>query len=142
MANNDVALPQAEVSVTVPFHDIDLMGVAWHGHYTKYFEIARCALLDTFSYNYREMKNSGFIWPIVEIKIRYPKSVRLDQKLIVRARLVEYEMRLKILYDIRDAATDERLTKGHTIQVAVDATTGELLMNSPPILYEKLGLIR
>lgn len=36
----------AEVEMTVPFHDVDMMEVAWHGHYVKYFELARCALLD------------------------------------------------------------------------------------------------
>ena len=36
----------AEVDVTVPFHDVDMMAVAWHGHYLRYIELARCALLD------------------------------------------------------------------------------------------------
>ena len=26
---------QAEVRLEVPFHDVDVMGVAWHGHYVK-----------------------------------------------------------------------------------------------------------
>lgn len=30
---------QAEVLIEVPFHDVDVMKVAWHGHYVKYFEI-------------------------------------------------------------------------------------------------------
>ena len=37
---------QVETIIEVPFHDVDVMRVAWHGHYVKYFEIARCALLD------------------------------------------------------------------------------------------------
>ena len=35
-----------EVEVTIPFHDVDMMAVAWHGHYFRYVELARCALLD------------------------------------------------------------------------------------------------
>ena len=38
----------AEVEVEVEFQDVDPMGVAWHGHYLKYFERARCALLRSF----------------------------------------------------------------------------------------------
>ena len=30
---------QAEVVIEVPFHDVDIMNVVWHGHYLKYFEI-------------------------------------------------------------------------------------------------------
>ena len=26
---------EASVGITVPFHDIDSIGVAWHGHYAK-----------------------------------------------------------------------------------------------------------
>ena len=36
----------AEVELTIPFHDVDMMGVAWHGNYFRYFEVAREALLN------------------------------------------------------------------------------------------------
>jgi len=133
-------LPSASVIVQVPFHDVDLMAVAWHGHYLKYFEIARSALLDKIDYNYAAMKESGYAWPVIDIRIRYAKPARLGQKIEVTAALTEYELRLKINYVIRDVESSARLTKGHTIQVAVDYGSGELLLGSPPILYEKLGL--
>ena len=51
----------AEVELTIPFHDVDMMGVAWHGNYFRYFEIAREALLNQFDYGYRQMKASGYV---------------------------------------------------------------------------------
>ncbi|KHI23155.1 4-hydroxybenzoyl-CoA thioesterase, partial [Escherichia coli] len=48
----------AEVELTIPFHDVDMMGVAWHGNYFRYFEVAREALLNQFNYGYRQMKES------------------------------------------------------------------------------------
>ena len=27
----------ASVELEVPFHDVDMMEVAWHGHYVRYF---------------------------------------------------------------------------------------------------------
>ena len=56
----------AEVELTIPFHDVDMMGVAWHGNYFRYFEIAREALLNQFNYGYRQMKASGYLWPVVD----------------------------------------------------------------------------
>ena len=56
----------AEVELTIPFHDVDMMGVAWHGNYFRYFEIAREALLNQFDYGYRQMKASGYLWPVVD----------------------------------------------------------------------------
>jgi acyl-CoA thioester hydrolase len=135
-------LPSAEIFVDVPFHDIDLMGVAWHGHYAKYCELARCALLDKFSYNYAEMKESGFAWPVTELKLRYIQPARLGQKIKVVATLQEFELRLKISYLIVDADSGTRISKGHTIQVPVDMTSGEMVFGAPPVLYRKLGIER
>jgi acyl-CoA thioester hydrolase len=134
-------LPKAEVQLSVPFHDVDLMEIVWHGHYAKYFEIARCALLDSISYNYVEMKDSGYAWPIIELKTRFIKPARFGQDILVKAKIAEYELRLKIDYLIIDAEQGTRLTKGHTVQVAVDMKRQELLLASPPILLEKLGVL-
>ena len=62
----------------MPFHDVDAMNVCWHGHYLKYFEIGRAALLRAFDYDYREMQASGYLWPIVEAHLKYvrPADVR------------------------------------------------------------------
>jgi acyl-CoA thioester hydrolase len=134
-------LPKAEVQLSVPFHDVDLMEIVWHGHYAKYFEIARCALLDSISYNYVEMKDSGYAWPIIELKTRFIKPARFGQDILVKAKIAEYELRLKIDYLIVDAEQGTRLTKGHTVQVAVDMKRQELLLASPPILLEKMGVL-
>lgn len=133
-------LPSAEVVIDIPFHDVDLMGVAWHGHYAKYCEVARCALLDKFAYNYKEMKESGFAWPVIEMKLRYAHPARLGQKIRVEASLREYELHLKIEYLISDAETNKRLSKGYTIQVPVDLETEKLVYGTPPVIYEKLGI--
>lgn len=128
----------AEVIVEVPFHDVDVMGVAWHGHYVKYFEAARGALLRTIDYDYPQMRESGYLWPVVECQLKYVGPARYGQQLRVRARLLEYENRLKIAYEIVDAVSGARLTRGHTTQVAVEAASGELQFVSPAALLERI----
>jgi acyl-CoA thioester hydrolase len=136
-----IELPTGVVEIDIPFHDIDAMEVAWHGHYAKYFEIARCVLLDKIAYNYREMRESGYAWPVIEMKIRYIRPVRYPQRIRVEARIQEHELRLKLAYRVNDVTTGERLTKGYTIQVAVDMKANEMLLGSPKILHQKLGLL-
>lgn len=126
------------VDVEVPFHDVDAMNVAWHGHYVKYFEVARCALLRRFDYDYPQMQASGYLWPIVECQLKYIRPALYSQKLRVEAALLEYENRIKIGYQIRDIETGERLTKGYTVQVAVEAATRELQFVSPPIVFANI----
>ena len=46
---------QATVEIRVPFHDVDGMQIVWHGHYYKYFEVARTKLLQPIGYDLNEM---------------------------------------------------------------------------------------
>lgn len=133
-------LHSADVIIEIPFHDVDSAQVAWHGHYSKYFEVARCALLDQIDYNYRQMGESGYFWPVVDMRIRYVAPLRFQQKVRVTATLTEWENRLRINYLISDPKTGKRLSKGYTMQVAVEIATGEMQFASPPILAQKLGL--
>jgi acyl-CoA thioester hydrolase len=132
----------ATVELCVPFHDLDPAGIVWHGHYAKYFELARCEMLKRFDYNYDRMLESGFIWPVVDMHIRYVRMLRFGQRVRVTATLREWEYRMAIDYLIVDADSGARLTKGQTVQVAVDARTQELCLMSPPILFDKLGVPR
>ena len=128
-----------EVEVEVPFFDVDPMHVVWHGHYVKYFEQARCALLRRIDYDYPAMEASGYLWPVVELYLKYVNAARYGQRLTVQAKLLEYENRLKIGYLVSDRETKQRLTKGHSVQVAVHAATRELQFVSPQILIDKVG---
>jgi acyl-CoA thioester hydrolase len=128
----------AEITITAQFYDVDPMQVVWHGNYVRYFEQVRGVLLDMIGYNYPEMEKSGYLWPIVDMRIKFVRPVRYQQKLRVEATLVEYENRLKIDYRCRDAGSDEVLTKAHTIQLAVTAATRELNLESPAILVDKV----
>nr|WP_241235051.1 acyl-CoA thioesterase [Amphritea opalescens] len=130
----------AEVSIEIPFHDVDVMRVAWHGHYAKYLEIARCELFEKFDYNVPQMEASGYAWPVIDMRIRYAQPLRFKQKVRVKATLVEWEHRLKVNYQISDAETGKRLTKAYTVQVAVDMSSGEMLYVSPDVVLQKLGL--
>lgn len=131
---------EAEFALKVPFHDVDSMRVVWHGNYAKYFAAARCALLDSIDYNYNQMAESGYAWPVIDMRIKYVKPAIFNQEIVVKAQLLEYENRLKIGYLIRDSATGTKLTKGFTIQVAVDMSNQEMRLYSPQILLDKLGI--
>jgi acyl-CoA thioester hydrolase len=132
--------PTVAVIVEVPFHDVDSAQIAWHGHYAKYLEVARCALLDSFDYNYPQMCDSGYFWPVIDMHLRYVRPARFQQKLRVSATLKEWENRLMIGYLIEDIASGERMTKATTTQVAVTMSTNEMQLASPPVLLQKLGL--
>ncbi|KAA9001936.1 acyl-CoA thioesterase [Affinibrenneria salicis] len=138
---NEVRLSH-EVELTVSFHDCDPMGVVWHGNYFRFFEVAREALLGKFNYGYREMKASGYVWPVVDTRVKYRVPLSYEQRIRVRASIEEFENRLRIAYVIFDAVSGRRTTTGYTIQVAVQEGEQALSFVSPAILLERLGVAR
>jgi acyl-CoA thioester hydrolase len=130
----------AEIELSPAFHDLDPMDVVWHGNYLKYLELARCALLQSFDYDYPQMRDSGYLWPIVDLRTKYLRSARFGQRLIVRAELTEWDVRMRVDYLIRDADSGEAITRAHTIQVAVDMASGEMCFATPDVFRSRLGL--
>ena len=122
---------RAEIQIEVPFHDVDVMGIVWHGHYIKYFEIARTALMRKAGMDLDAMALTGCAWPVVTCELKYIRPLRYGQTVRVEAAFLEYEDRLKIAYTVRDAVSRERLTRGTTVQLAVDAKTGDLVPGTP-----------
>lgn len=132
------ALFTAEADIEIPFQDIDPMNIAWHGNYFRYFEAARAALLRKIDYDYPQMRASNYMWPIIEAHVRFVQPLRFAQRIKVQAGLMEWENRMKIDYLVYDEASGKRLTKGYTIQCAIDARTQELQLVSPPALLDRL----
>jgi acyl-CoA thioester hydrolase len=129
-----------EIEVVPPFFDIDSMDIVWHGHYVKYLELARCALLEKFDYGYSRMRESGYGWPVVDLRLKYVRPAMFNQPLVVRAEIVEWENRLKMTYLIRDAKTGAKINTAMSIQVAVSLETREMQYVCPAVLWERLGV--
>ncbi|WP_339438064.1 acyl-CoA thioesterase [Pseudomonas sp. EA_15y_Pfl1_P104] len=127
-----------DTEILVPFFDVDTMNVVWHGHYVKYLEVGRCALLDQIGHNYTAMLESGYAWPVIDMQLRYVRGAVFGQTINVRASLVEWENRLKVNYLITDLASGERLTRASTVQVAVEITTREMQLASPKVFTDAI----
>ncbi len=130
-------LVEAAVDVEVGFPDLDPMAITWHGHYLRYFESARVALMRKIGYDYPDMQASGYTWPVIEAKLRYVQATRYGQWLRVAAGLEEWDPSLRIAYLITDAESGARVTTGYTIQCAVDAA-GEMQLGAPEPLRKCL----
>ena len=128
----------AAIEVVVPFHDVDLAGVVWHGHYLKYLENARWAVMNRIDFGLEAMIGSGFLWPIISAQLKYVRAARYGDRLRVQGSLVEWETRLAINYVIIDCHDEGRVARGQTVQVAVEKTTGVMQFASPPCLVDRV----
>jgi acyl-CoA thioester hydrolase len=114
------------------------MGIVWHGHYVKYLEIARTAMMREVNLDFQQMKDWGVMWPIVGCTMKFVRPLLYGQKVRVRAELQEYLNRIRITYLLTDAETGAKINKAETIQMAVVHDTGELLFECPPQLSEAI----
>ncbi|MCL6414055.1 acyl-CoA thioesterase [Aestuariirhabdus sp. Z084] len=130
-------LPGISLKLEIPFFDTDPMGITWHGHYVKYFELARCELLKKIDFTYLKMAESGYSWPVVDLRLKYVRSCQFGDQIHVSAQLSEYENRIKIDYLIHNADHSQVLTRGHSVQVAVDGQ-GNLCLQSPEVLLQRI----
>ena len=123
--------------IKIQFYDVDLMKVVWHGNYIKYFEEARTVLMDSIGYGYDQMEKDGYIWPIVDLQIKYIKPLILGQNITVEAVLADYINRLKVDFKIT-TSEGVLLTKGYTIQVAVKIGNNMLEIETPNCFQERI----
>ncbi len=129
---------EAEIEFKIDFNDCDPMKIVWHGNYINYFERARCALLDKIGYNYIDMEESGYLFPVTEVRAKYMKSLRFGDFCRAKAILIEYENMIKMNFELYNAKTGELTTKGTVSQMCVKADSGETQFVCPKCFTEKV----
>lgn len=126
------------VEFKINFNDCDPMGVVWHGNYINYFERARCALLDRIGYNYNDMAESGYSFPVTEVKVKYMKSLRFGDTCRATATLVEYENMIQMKFELYNAKSGELTTKGTVSQMCIEVESGKTQFFCPKCFTEKV----
>ncbi len=113
-------------------HHTDYSGVVWHGTYLQWMETARVECLRAAGFSFEEVVASGVDLPVVEINIRYLRSAKMGDDILVRTRLLPEKLRLVWEYEIR---TPEELCITATVTlVAVDLEKRKVLRALPPSL--------
>lgn len=127
----------------VRFNETDPLGIVWHGHYITYFEDGREAFGDTFGISYRDIRDGGFLAPVVKCTCEYKRSLRHGEKATVETTFVN-NAAAKMVFAYRILNSEGNLVAtGETIQVFTDMESNLMLMN-PPFFAEwkaKHGLL-
>lgn len=100
------------------------MGIVHHGTYISYFEVGRVEYMRRRGLNYTSWTEMGFHLPVVEAYVRYRRSVRFDELLVIETRLTELS-RVKVRFDYRllrlgPRKDEEVVAEGHTLLACVD----------------------
>jgi acyl-CoA thioester hydrolase len=125
------------VEINVRFNEADPLGIVWHGHYVRYFEDGREAFGEKYGFRYLDCYKEGFVIPIVSIQCNFKRSLRYGEKVIVEAKYIPTAAaKIRFDYILKNAATNELVANGHTIQVFLEKDTSALQLINPPF-FEK-----
>ena len=125
--------------IRVRYSDTDMSG---HPHHSKYFiwlEEARHAFLRELGLSYREMEEEGLFFPVVEAKCKYLATVRMDEIIEIRPRVLKATRRyFRLIYTITTQGEDaQKVAEAETMNIAVNA---DRMIISLPQKY--LGLLK
>lgn len=135
---------ETSIELDVPFHDVDAGRRVWHGHYYRYFELARTALLRASDLDIGDSSplgtgagGKGYEFVVIESRCRHAAPLRYGDRFRVSAWFRDHERRVMIGYEIWNLTTETRSARGHTALVTLDATGG-LLQKTPDEILKRI----
>ena len=107
-------------TVRVRYAETDQMGVAWHGEYFAWFEVARTDLLRSRGFTYRQLEEEGLRLPVVEAQARFLRPAVYDDVLEISTRVTEIRgARVAFEYEVFREGSATPLARGSTSHAAM-----------------------
>lgn len=104
------------------YADTDRSQVVYHANYLRYFELGRASLLRDVGFPYREVEESGFVYPIVDLGMRFVRPLYYDDRMWVHTRPLRREaVAVTFDYAITRAEDGALVCGGHTRHCALNA---------------------
>ena len=124
--------------IRVLYSDTDSYGVVWHGAYTKWFEAARVGLVEQLGLELEALEQSGIVFPVVEMNIRYKSSAKMNERIIIKTNISEVKpLSVKFEHKVYEKNTNTLRVIAHTTIVVIDTKTCKMLRRMPEDMYEK-----
>ena len=132
-----------EYPVKVHPHHTDYAGVVWHGTYITWMEEARVEALRSLGIEYADLVAMGCELPVVDLSIRYHRSLKMGAEAIIRTRMMEmHGIRINWEYEIQSIDRTVTHVTAQVTLVAVDIVKGKILRQLPAEITDALKRTR
>ena len=124
--------------IRILYSDTDSYGVVWHGAYTKWFEAARVGLVEALGLELETLENSGIVFPVVEMNIRYKSSAKMNERIVIKTKISELKpLSVTFEHKVYGQKTNTLRVIAHTSIVVIDTKTGKMFRKMPEDMYSK-----
>src|SRR5919107_696240 len=129
-----------ETLVRVNYSETDQMGVAYHGRYLVWLDVARTEHLRACGASYRELEAEGLRLAVSDVTIRYRRPARFDDLVRVRGwvRAIA-SRRVEFGYAVEDSADGRLLATATVALLALD--TSLALRRLPADVTDRLRVV-
>jgi acyl-CoA thioester hydrolase len=105
-----------------PYADTDRSRVVYHANYLRYYDFGRTSLMRDAAYPYLEIEESGYLYPIIEVGVKYYSPLHYDDLMWIYTRPGQLErVRLTFDYIVLDEKNQNIICKGFTRHCAINA---------------------
>ncbi|QDU71346.1 acyl-CoA thioesterase [Mucisphaera calidilacus] len=115
----DTFVAENTIHIRVRYAECDPMGLAHHGSYPIWLEMARTELLREQGGVYRQLEEQGIFFVVARMSLRYQRPIRYDDEIDVRVRL-EPSAGVKLVHSYEITRDGEKLAKAQTTLACVD----------------------
>lgn len=128
---------QHTIEIEVKFSEADPLGIVWHGHYIRYFEDGREAFGNQYGLKYLDFYRNNIVVPMVNIQCDYKRILRYGHKIRLETTYQDTRAaKLLFRYAAYDAATNEQVASGSSMQVFMDRESLELMLYLPKFMTD------
>ena len=121
----------SRTEVKIRFCEVDSLRIVWHGNYVKYLEDGREKFGDQYGIEYMTIYKNGFTAPLVDLKIKYKRSVTIGDTIIVETTYRPTQAAKMVFdYTIYNKSDMSVVLTAETTQVFM-SIDGELQLNNP-----------
>jgi acyl-CoA thioester hydrolase len=131
-----------ETPLQVRFYEVDSYGMVWHGNYIGWFEVGRNELTEQFGIGPLDLKEMGFLAPVVDLACHFKLPAKFNDSLVIRTTMERTEVaKLIFRYQIFSQKIEKVLATGSTTHVLIDFK-GNLIYQVPTEVLKKIEAIQ
>lgn len=121
MAEVSALSPVSEILHRVNYSETDQMGVAYHGRYVVWLDMARTEHLRRTGTTYRELEEGGLLLAVGDLQLRFRAPAKYDDLIRVRCWVRDLaSRRITFGYAVERAESGELLATAITAMMALD----------------------
>ena len=116
------------------YADTDRSEVVYHSNYMRYFELGRTSLMRDAAYSYKEIEDSGYVYPIIYLGISFYQPLYYDDLMYIHTRPVNLErVRLQFDYIVTHAESGHIVCIGFTKHCALNSAGNPVAVDTKTV---------